>query len=160
VPLSSLFSSTTTSHRRARVGAKQQQQQQQQPGEDKDEMQKIPLAASSGGSGSNSSSSSSSSADSGSLPAALTGNVTILGRAVPRWVLLAIGLLALFTGGLRGLLAVGLVGGAVFLAGGGGFSVSPSAYTSSPSSSAGRRTGGLSNVRGMGDLPQTQAKGC
>ena len=82
------------------------------------------------------------------------GTVTVCGLTLPRWSIGALLLMALLLGGLKGLLVALFVGGAIFFSQ--ASSSSPPPFTPS---SAPRRGGGLSNVRGMGDLPKPVQKG-
>jgi len=83
------------------------------------------------------------------------GTVTVCGLTLPRWSIGALLFMALLLGGLKGLLVALFVGGAsAFFSAASSSSPPPSTLSSAP-----RRGGGLSNVRGMGDLPKPVQKG-
>ena len=92
-------------------------------------------------------------ADGSSGDSMLSGTMTVCGLAFPRWSIGAFLFMALLLGGLKGLLVV------LFVAGAATFFSAATTTTPSTMSSAPRRGGGLSNVRGMGDLPKTVQKG-
>ena len=106
-----------------------------------------PAASSSGGS-------------SGGVGSSLTEPVFVCGYALPRYALLGAVFLASLLGGVRGgmLALFGL--GLGYLASSTSSSGSAAATPSFSSSlAAPRRGGGLSNVRGVGDLPKDAPKG-
>ena len=79
--------------------------------------------------------------------------LSLCGTAVPRWAIGTLLVMALILGGLKGLFIALFVGGAAVFFSSSSFSIGPSSSTATP-----RRGGGLSNVRGMGDLPKTVQK--
>lgn len=97
----------------------------------------------------------SSGSGSGSESGGTDDSITLFGRKVSRWGLIAGAFFAFLLLGFKGLLLLGLVAGVGYMSSGSSLTNSSS---SSGSSSGSSRSGRMPQIRGMSDLPKTPAR--